>query len=125
MDIPKSLRKVRVSKGLSQSEVAEILVTTQQQYCKYENGKREIPIRHILKLCKHYNISVDELLGLHQFMTEEEGCKKFLKLYEETIDIIYHAESQGFIDYDQKEYLLEQVEKSKYEIEDENTETEN
>ena len=63
MDILTNLRKFRNEKGFNQTDIASYLGTTQQQYSKYEKGIHEIPVRHILALCKLYNISTDELLG--------------------------------------------------------------
>ncbi len=64
MEIRTRLCQIRKQKGLSQSQVAEILHTTQQQYSKYESGAHEIPVRHIVTLCRFYKISSDWLLGL-------------------------------------------------------------
>lgn len=69
MDVIHNLRKIRKERGLSQSDVAEILDTTQQVYSRYENGANEIPVRHVITLCKFYGISSDWLLGL----TEEKN----------------------------------------------------
>ena len=64
MDVTQNIRKIRTGRGYSQTDIANLLNTTQQQYSKYENGQNEIPIRHVLTLCKFYNISSDWLLGL-------------------------------------------------------------
>ena len=66
MDVIKNLRKIRTDKGFSQMDIAEVLNTTQQQYSKYENGQNEIPVRHVITLCKFYGISSDWLLGLKE-----------------------------------------------------------
>jgi len=59
-----NVRKIRMERGYSQLDIAEVLNTTQQQYSKYENGQNEIPVRHVITLCKFYGISSDWLLGL-------------------------------------------------------------
>lgn len=64
------LEKIRKMRKLSQGKVAEVLKTTQQQYCRYENGQNEIPVRHIITLCKFYGISADWLLGLTDTLEE-------------------------------------------------------
>ena len=64
MDIVQNLRKIRIEKGYSQMDIAELLNTTQQQYSKYENGQNEIPVHHVITLCKFYSVSADWLLGL-------------------------------------------------------------
>ena len=58
------LAQIRYQRGLSQKQVAEALDMQQQQYCRYENGQNEIPVRHVITLCKFYGISADWLLGL-------------------------------------------------------------
>ena len=68
MDVIQNIRKIRIKKGYSQMDIAEILNTTQQQYSKYENGQNEIPVRHVITLCKFYGISADWLLGLKDDM---------------------------------------------------------
>lgn len=69
MDVVHNIRQIRKERNLSQEDLAEILSTTQQQYSKYENGTNEIPVRHVITLCKFYGISADWLLGL----TEGKG----------------------------------------------------
>lgn len=66
MTFQEKLRMLRQNKKLSQSNLAEILETTQQHYCAYELGKHEPPLRHIVTLCRYYNISADWLLGLKE-----------------------------------------------------------
>ncbi len=58
------LRDTREDRDLTQSDIARVLNTTQQVYSRYENGTNEIPVRHIITLCRYYNISADYLLGL-------------------------------------------------------------
>lgn len=66
--IPLILKYVRKQKGYSQSQIAEVLNTTQQQIWKYEHENpkynQEIPVRHIVTLAKFYDVSADYLLGL-------------------------------------------------------------
>lgn len=69
MRLIENIRTIRKKRGYSQEAIAEVLSTTQQQYSKYENGKNEIPVHHVVTLCKFYNISSDWLLGLKD--TEE------------------------------------------------------
>ena len=66
MDLIQNLRTIRIRNGYNQMDIAEILNTTQQQYSKYENGQNEIPVRHVITLCKFYGISADWLLGLKE-----------------------------------------------------------
>ncbi len=34
------------------------------QVGKYERGKQELPIRHLITLCNYYGVSADYILGL-------------------------------------------------------------
>ena len=62
------LLEIRKQRGLSQRQIAELLDMQQQQYCRYENGQNEIPVRHVITLCRFYGISADWLLGLKDTM---------------------------------------------------------
>ena len=57
------LRGLREDNDLTQTQVAEILGTSQTMYARYERGANEMPIRHLVTLCRFYNVSADYLLG--------------------------------------------------------------
>jgi len=61
IDIIKELREDR---DLTQADIAKLLGTTQQVYSRYEKGENEMPIRHLITLCKFYNVSADYILCL-------------------------------------------------------------
>ncbi|WP_368234034.1 helix-turn-helix domain-containing protein [Anaerotruncus rubiinfantis] len=63
-DYIERLKVLRERRGLSQSEVAAILGTTQQVYSRYEQRINELPIRHLITLCRYYGVSADHILGL-------------------------------------------------------------
>ena len=58
------LRELREDIDKSQGAIAEALEITQQQYSLYENGKRQLPIALLRKLCLLYGVSADYILGL-------------------------------------------------------------
>lgn len=60
----KRIRDLREDNDLTQTTIAQLLGTSQTMYARYERGANEIPVRHIIKLCKFYNVSADYLLGL-------------------------------------------------------------
>ncbi len=66
--VPMILKSIRNQRRLKQTDIAELLQTTQQQIAKYESTNpkysQEIPIRHIITLARFYNVSADYLLGL-------------------------------------------------------------
>ena len=64
MEYYKRIRDIRIKNNETQQQLADLLETTQQAYLKYEKGINEMPIRRIIKLCEHYNLSADYILGL-------------------------------------------------------------
>ena len=57
------LRGLREDNDLTQKQIADILGTSQTMYARYERGANEMPIRHLILLCKYYNVSADYLLN--------------------------------------------------------------
>ncbi len=64
MDYCKIIRDLREDADLTQQQVAEILGTSQTMYARYERGANEMPIRHLIALCRLYRVSSDYILGL-------------------------------------------------------------
>ena len=64
MNYIKRMRDLREDNDKTQQEIAEVLGTSQTMYARYERGANELPIRHLLKLCKYYSVSTDYFLGL-------------------------------------------------------------
>ena len=58
------LRDLREDADKTQTQIAEVLGTSQTMYARYERGANEMPIRHILALCRYYNVSADYILGM-------------------------------------------------------------
>lgn len=56
------LRELRENKGLSQSEVANLIGVTRTAYIHYETGRYK-PIRKLKELCALFNVSADYILG--------------------------------------------------------------
>ena len=59
----KRIKDLREDNDLLQKDIAKILGIS-QYYSEYESGKRTIPVPYLIELSKHYNVSVDYLLGL-------------------------------------------------------------
>ena len=59
-----NLRYYRKKAGLTQQQVAEQLNIPQTQIVRYEQGKNELPIRYLIALCKLYNTTPNDMLGL-------------------------------------------------------------
>jgi len=57
------IRALREDSDLTQEHVAKMLGTSQTMYARYERGANEMPIRHLIALCKFYEVSADYVLG--------------------------------------------------------------
>lgn len=64
MHYTKRLYDLRVDHDLRQEDIAIYLKISKQAYGMYENGKRNLPIEHLIKLSNFYNVSTDFILGL-------------------------------------------------------------
>lgn len=60
----KRLRDLREDNDLKQSDIAEYLGIQQTVYSRYERGFQNIPLEHLIKLTKKYNVSADYILNL-------------------------------------------------------------
>jgi len=58
------MRELREDHDLKQRDIAELLGTTQQTYSRYEQGVNELPVRHVITLCRFYKVTADYFLGL-------------------------------------------------------------
>ena len=64
MDYVRILRDLREDDDKTQTQIAEVLGTSQTMYARYERGANELPIHHLITLSKYYGVSTDYLLGL-------------------------------------------------------------
>ncbi len=64
MNYYERLKDIREDNDLTQVDVANILKTTRQQVSKWETGVQMMGVDKYIVLARHYNISVDYLLGL-------------------------------------------------------------
>ena len=58
------IRALREDHDMTQEQVAKYLGTSQTMYARYERGANELPLRHLIALCKLYSVSADEILGI-------------------------------------------------------------
>ena len=56
------LRGLREDNDLTQTQIAQVLGTSQTMYARYERGANEMPLHHFIALCKFYNVSADYFL---------------------------------------------------------------
>ena len=57
------IKELRVKKGLTQTEISDIINVSQTNYSKYELGKIEPSLDVLVKLANLYDVSIDKLIG--------------------------------------------------------------
>ena len=60
----KRIKDLREDNDKLQKDIAQILGISQQYYSDYENGKRTIPISHLITLAQYYETSIDYIVGI-------------------------------------------------------------
>lgn len=62
MDYRKRIRDLREDHDKTQTQIAQVLGTSQTMYARYERGASELPIRHLIRLAEYYGVTTDYLL---------------------------------------------------------------
>ncbi len=58
------MRNLRENRDLTQKEVGAIINKSQQGYSHIEDGRAELKIEDLIKLCQFYEVSADYFIGL-------------------------------------------------------------
>lgn len=58
------MRHLREDRDLTQREVAAVINKSQQGYSHIEDGRAELKIDDLIKLCHFYKVSADYFIGL-------------------------------------------------------------
>ncbi len=66
MNYRKRMRNLREDRDLSQREVALVINKSQQGYSHIEEGRAELKIEDLIKLCRFYNVSADYFIGISE-----------------------------------------------------------
>lgn len=74
-NIAEKLSELRMTKGVTQDEVARALSVSNKTISKWENGTSSPDLSMLVSLAKYYNVSTDILLGLEQGHT---GTKQLI-----------------------------------------------
>ena len=67
MDYRKRMRNLREDMDLTQKEVGAIINKSQQGYSHIEDGRAELKIDDLIKLCKFYGVSADYFVGITDY----------------------------------------------------------
>ena len=68
------IKELRKEKGLTQTQFAKLINTTQKNISKYELEQLDLNTDTIILICKTFNVSADYLLGLE----DETGAKTYV-----------------------------------------------
>ncbi len=63
MKTAERIRSLREDRDLTQTDIANLLNTSQTVYSRYERNERSLPIEMLYELCEFYNVSADYILG--------------------------------------------------------------
>ena len=63
----KNLKELRIERGYTQKQVADMLNINSVTYLHYEKDQREPPLSLLADMAKFYEVSVDYLLGLSDY----------------------------------------------------------
>ncbi len=61
--VGEALKEARKDKKMTQAQVAKVMLMTQQQYSRFENGVFELNYQQIMQLCELLNITPNDLFG--------------------------------------------------------------
>ena len=64
MYIYQRIKDLREDADLNQSDIAQVLGTSREQYSRWERGASEIPMHKAIILARYYKVSMDYLIGL-------------------------------------------------------------
>ena len=64
MNYRERIRAVREDRDYTQAEIGKLLQKSQQGYNHIEDGRAELKIDDLIRLCNFYNLSADYLIGL-------------------------------------------------------------
>lgn len=77
-----SLRRIRIKRGVSQTEIAESVGVTFQQIQKYEIGANRLSVSRLIDLAKYLNVSAADFI-----LSFEKAERKKLDTIEEAFKI--------------------------------------
>ena len=60
------MRNLREDRDLTQREVGAVISKSQQGYSHIEDGRAELKIEDLIKLCRFYGVTADYFIGLSE-----------------------------------------------------------
>lgn len=62
MNIGRSLKKLRESKGYTQQQMADLIHVHRSGYSKMENSQQDVPVGYLVAVAKHFGTTIDEVI---------------------------------------------------------------
>ena len=62
----KRLKELRIEKGMTQQQLAEVLGVDRTAVMKWELGERETNFGMLIKIAKYFQVTTDYLLGVSE-----------------------------------------------------------
>lgn len=72
-----NLKKLRIAKGISQQQLADVLEISQQSINKYENHKIEPDIYTLMRMADYFETSIDYLVGYTEIERKIEPIEPY------------------------------------------------
>lgn len=82
-----NLKKLRTAKGISQQQLADIILVSQQSINKYENHGVEPDIATLIRIADYFDVSLDYLTGRTDVKETAEKMK-LSELSDEEVHIV-------------------------------------
>ena len=82
------LKKLRISKNLTQEQLGKVLGVTKASICCYEKGTRTPTLETLLDIVEFFGVSADYVLGTDIFVSIENKEKKNYLMTKEEIRFI-------------------------------------
>lgn len=64
-DFGRKIKELREGLKMTQTELAKEIGISRTNLAQYESGVRKVPLNIILTFSNYFNVSVDELIGVH------------------------------------------------------------
>ena len=82
MDIANTLKELRLQKGLSQRELANVLNITSSAVSGYELGTRVPTLEGLQAIAKYFGVSIDYLAGNTEYYSDPQAAELIQEYFE-------------------------------------------
>ncbi len=83
------LKKLRISRGVTQEELGKILKVTKSTICFYERGTRTPTLENLIDLSNYFEVSIDYLLGREVLVRDKNNKLEFMS--EEDLNLMQNS----------------------------------